>query len=106
MEPGQRSFLPGELPGSINFTNVGLTDTILCPGAPHRFALIIQSPSNNLLTIADKGGVTATNGFNVQKNTAPLVLTYEQAGEIVRKPIHAVMSVAAENIGWMEIMHG
>ena len=83
--------------------SVGLTDTPLLGPNERRVKLIISAPAANRLTLSFNGAAVDKAGVTLYAGNPPLVLDEEHIGQAIREEIRAIMAVAGETIGGLDI---
>jgi len=88
---------------STNFASVGATAVQIIPADPRRMALVFFAAVAQRYTISERPSPVLDSGITINSNSSPVVLRYDDVGNVIRKPWFAVASGAGTNVAWIEV---
>jgi hypothetical protein len=80
--------------GAPQLVSIGVASGPLCTGGANVRRLIITAMSNGQVTIWPVSPVVLGQGININQGTLPLVMRYEDWGDLIRGQWYAIGSVA------------
>lgn len=97
------SWKDGSLPADMLAVAVGTSSGSLVSSSENRYALIVGPSNAGRVTFAPFATVSLDQGFTIQPQADPVVMTYEQYGEVVRRP-WSIIGAVAGFVGVVEVL--
>jgi hypothetical protein len=89
--------------GTESFSTITSAGSSLCGPNPKRKCLVIGCPSGVQITISHKNPPVLGQGLTWNNAVEPIILRETDVGDWIRQSIYAIVSVASQVIGYLEV---
>lgn len=96
----------GMYPAQTFFQTVGVTSSGVVSASQTRITLAFFGSTLGRITLANISPAVLDQGPTIIQAQAPLIMSYAQFGEVVRKPWFAIAAVAGSQLGVIEVFGG